>query len=245
MVTIVIPARNEEGVILTTLQDINTKIKVPYEAVVVNDGSTDKTEEVVRAFSRKHRNVRIASTKEGAHGFANALKLGFGQARGDTVVPVMADLCDDPKTINLMYKKFQEGWDIICGARYIQGAGKEGGPKLQGFLSRLVSLSLHYLTGVPTKDVSNAFKMYRKKILRNVKFNPRAGVEASMEITLQAYFNNAKITDVPTHWVGRKVGKSKFKLLQRAPRYLRIYLWALENSVRKRLGLRLKDFYVQ
>lgn len=245
MLTIVIPARNEEGIILKTLQEINAKVVIPYEVVVVNDGSTDKTEEVVRAFGRKHRNVRIISTKEGAHGFANALKLGSGEARGDRVVPVMADLCDDPKTINLMYKKLEEGWDIVCGSRYIQGAGKEGGPKLQGFLSRLVSLSLHYLTGVPTKDVSNAFKMYRKKILRNVKFNPRAGVEASMKITLQAYFADARITDVPTHWVGRKVGKSKFKLLQRAPRYLRIYLWALENSVRKRLGLKIKDFYVE
>lgn len=243
MLTIVIPARNEERIILATLQDIAAKVVIPYEVVVVNDGSTDKTEEVARAFSRKHRNVRIASTKEGAHGFANALKLGFGRVRGDRVVPVMADLCDDPKTINLMYKKLEEGWDIVCGSRYIQGAGKEGGLKLQGFLSRFVCLSLHHLTGVPTKDVSNAFKMYRKTILRNVKFNPRAGVEASMEITFQAYFNNAKVTDIPTHWMGRKVGRSKFKLLQRAPRYLRIYLWALENSLRKRLGLRLRKFY--
>lgn len=243
MLTIVIPARNEEGIILKTLQEINTKVVIPHEVVVVNDGSTDKTEEVVRAFGRKHRNVRIISTKEGAHGFANALKLGFGVVKNGLVVPVMADLCDDPRTINSMYRKIQEGWDVVCGSRYVPGGSKKGGRKLQNLLSILVCSTLYYLTGIPTKDVSNAFKMYRKEVLRNVNFNPCAGVEASMEITFQAYFNNAKITDVPTRWVGRKIGKSKFKLMQRTPRYLRIYLWTLKNSIRKRLGLKLCKFY--
>ena len=65
-----------------------------------------------------------------------------------------------------------------------------------------------------------------------------------MEITLQAFFKEAKIADVPTTWRGRKVGKSKFKILQRAPKYSRIYLWTLENSLRKKLGIKLKNFYV-
>lgn len=241
--TIVIPAYNEEEIILQTLESLKKYISYPHEIIVVNDGSTDKTEEVVRAFGKQHRNVKVTSTRAGAHGFANALRLGFGVAKNGPVVPVMADLCDDPRTINLMYKKIQEGWDIVCGSRYVPGGSKKGGRKLQNLLSTLVCITLYYLTGIPTKDVSNAFKMYRKEVLRNVKFNPRAGVEMSMEITFQAYFNDAKITDVPTHWVGRKIGKSKFKLMQRTPRYLRIYLWALKNSIRKRLGLKLCKFY--
>lgn len=245
MLTIVIPARNEEAVILKTLEKIKGTVKIPHKIVVINDFSTDRTEEVVRRYRKRQKNITIVRTNNKMRGFSGALKHGFNEAKGEFVVPVMADLCDDPATINKMYSKIQRGWDIVCGSRYIKGGGKEGGPGLQGFLSKLVCKSLHYLTGIPTEDVSNAFKMYRKEVLKNIIINSGSGVEASMEITLQAYFQRAKIVDVPTRWVGRKVGKSKFKLLQRAPRYLRIYLWALENSVRKRLGFGLKAFYVQ
>lgn len=243
--TIIIPAHNEEEVIFKTLESIKKKAKIPHKIIVVNDCSTDGTQDVVQQYAKDNKNVSCLKTAPESRGFANALKMGFLKVKRGAVVPVMADLCDDPRTINKMYKEVEKGWDVVCASRYMRGGRKIGGPLLQHYLSKFVCLSLHLLTGVPTTDVSNAFKMYRKDVLEKARVNPKSGVESSMETTFQAYFNNAKITDVPTYWVGRKVGKSKFKLLQRAPRYLRIYLWALENSVRKRLGFRLKDFYAQ
>lgn len=242
--TIIIPAHNEEGSIIKTLEGLKKAIKVPHKTVIVNDCSTDQTEQVVNQYAKKNKNISCLQTTPKAQGFANALKKGFMAVSTGAIVPIMADLCDEPKTINIMYDKMQKGWDVVCGSRYMKGGEKTGGSLLQHYLSKFVCKSLKYVTGIPTSDVSNAFKMYRKEWLSQVKINPKSGVEASMEILFQMYFNGAKITEVPTSWIGRKVGKSKFQILHRAPRYIHIYLWALENSMRKMLGIKLKKFYV-
>lgn len=235
--TVVVPAKNENGVIIDTLKEIKSIVRVPYNILVVDDLSSDDTVKMVKEYSKKEKNVFWTKTTKEKHGFASAIKRGFDFSKTEYVVVVMADLCDNPRTINLMYKKINEGWDIVCGSRYASGGKKVGGPKLQGLLSEVVCRTLKFF-GVPTTDVSNAFKMYRKNILKDVNFNYRGGVEASMETTLQAFFNGAKISDIPTSWRGRTIGKSKFKLFQRAPKYLRIYLWTLGNLIRKRFGVK-------
>lgn len=175
--------------------------------------------------------------------FSSALKVGFKNTKSEYALPVMADLCDDPVTINKIYSKLSEEWDIVCGSRYMRGGKKVGGHIIQNFCSFMVCRTLHFFTGIPTRDVSNAFKMYRLSILKNVTFNLPSGVEASMELTLQAFFNGAKITEIPTTWLGRTLGQTKFKIFDRTPRYARIVCWSIENSFRKRLGLKLKEFY--
>lgn len=245
LVNIVIPARNEEEVITKTLQDLERKVKFPFRIIVVNDKSTDNTEREVRNYIKRHRKVSILNNTSKTSGFGKALSLGFSKVRNGYVVFVMADLCDDPKTINRMFEKLEEGFDIVCGSRYMKGGKKKDNDnKFQGFMSYVVNLTLHIFCGIPTRDVSNAFKMYRKEILDNIVFNPESGVEESMEILGQAYFNGAKITEVPTVWTGRKFGKSKFKILKRTPRYWRIYKWIFVNKINKILGFDLTPFYV-
>lgn len=242
--TIIIPAHNEEAVIVKTLQNIIKKVIIPFEIIVIDDCSIDSTARIVGDFTKNKKNIKLVINKLNSQGFSGALKLGFSKAKRGVVVPVMADLCDNPVTINEMYKKILDGWDVVCGSRYMKGGKKVGGPKLQGLLSEFVCRSLRILTGVPTWDASNAFKMYKKEVIENLKFNKKSGVEASMEFLFQAYFKGARITEIPTIWKGRSLGYSKFKLLYRTTRYLRIYLWALENSLRKRMGLQLRSFYV-
>lgn len=243
--TIVIPAHNEEGIIIKTLESLKKVVKIRHKIIVVNDCSTDQTEQVVNQYAKKNKNITCLRTSPERRGFASALEKGFLVTSGGVIVPVMADLCDEPKTINKMYSKIEKGWDVVCGSRYMKGGRKEGGPILQHYLSMFVCRSLQLLTGVPTSDVTNAFKMYKKEWLSQVKINPKSGVEASMETLLQMYFNGAKITEVPTKWIGRTMGKSKFKILQRTPRYSRIYLWAVENSLRTKFGVLAKEFYIK
>lgn len=242
--TIVIPAHNEEEIIIKTLEDLKKRIKIPHKIIVVNDCSTDHTEKIIKEYAKKHKNVSCIRTDSKNRGFANALKKGFSVVKRGVIVPVMADLCDEPETINKMYTKIQKGYDVVCGSRYTKGGKKDGGPILQHYLSLFVCLSLQFLTRIPTSDVSNAFKMYRKEWLDRIRINSESGVEASMEMLFQMYFNGAKITELPTVWKGRTVGKSKFKIFQRTPRYLRIYLWAIENSFRSKIGLPAKAFYI-
>lgn len=234
LISILVPAKNEASSIINTLEEIAKKVKVPYEIIVINDSSTDKTEKIVSGYLKKNKKVKLINTTKKLTGFSNALHLGFTKSKGFAVVPVMGDLCDDPETINIMYKKIiKEDWDVVCGSRYIKGGEKSGGPKLQGIFSNFVCVFLNSL-GVPTYDATNAFKMYKRSVLKKLNFNPKSGVELSMELVLQAHFlKNAKITDIPTVWRGRTSGKSKFKFLERAPRYANICLWALFNSLKK------------
>jgi len=241
--TIIIPSRNEEKIIVKTLDQLKKNVKTPHEVVVVDD-SSDDTQSVVKKYFKKNKNVRLVGNESNSVSFGKALELGVKHSRTDVVVVVMADLCDNPKTISRMYKKIEQGWDVVCGSRYMEGGSKEGGPRLQSVLSKLVCLSLRLITGVPTLDVSNAFKMYKKTALSGIKFNSQSGVEASMEVLFQVYFAGAKITEIPTNWKGRTVGSSKFKILKRAPRYFRIYRWAVTNRVKQVFGLPINSFYV-
>lgn len=225
--TIIIPARNEEQIIAKTIDAIEKTVKIPHDIVIIDGCSTDNTKAIAL---RTKGNIRIINQKNNKSGFADALASGIQNTNCEFVVFVMADLCDNPCTINKMYKKINQGWDVVCGSRYMKGAKKIGGPKIQGLFSYIVCKSLHLLTGIPTKDVSNAFKMYRRSILEKIVFDRKGGMEVSMEIALQAYFKGARMIDIPTTWVGRSVGVSKFKIIERGNKYFKIYLWALKNA---------------
>lgn len=245
--TIVIPTREEEKIILKTLKELREKVKTPHQIIVVNDHgpeSFDQTEKLVRKYSQTYKNISLIIRKDKSKfSFASALAVGFNKVESGVVVPVMADMCDQPETIDKMYQKICQGWDIVCGSRYMRGGQKKGGPFVQSFFSKLVCLTLYWLTGIPTHDVSNAFKMYRKNILEKLKINSQNGVEVSMAITLQAYFQGARITEIPTRWTGRTIGQSKFRIFKRTPRYWKIYWWAIKNSLREHLGLQPVNMY--
>lgn len=227
--SIIIPAHNEENSISKTLDSIMYSVKGEYEIIVVDDHSVDATAGIVSKISATSKNIRLVINKE-APGFANALKSGFKNANSEVIVPVMADLCDEPDTINKMYAKILEGFDIVCGSRYMRGGMKEGGPKLKTFFSRFYSNSLYFLIGIPTHDVANSFKMYRKAAIDSIAIESM-GFEISVELTLKAFFAGYKITEIPTRWLDRKEGHSKFDISKQSRGYLKLYAWALKKSI--------------
>ncbi|MCS7181205.1 MAG: glycosyltransferase family 2 protein, partial [bacterium] len=108
--SIIIPARNEEENIGETIESL-----IPYidrentEIIIVNDHSEDKTEDIVVELCKKYQFLKIIRNEK-EPGFANTLKAGFEKAKGEYVLPVMADLCDQPETIKKMIKKADEGF---------------------------------------------------------------------------------------------------------------------------------------
>ena len=230
--TIIIPAKHEEETIIPTLTSLAAHVRTPHRIIVINVSDTkDKTANLVRRYAITHPNVRLIRKIHPYGTFWMALSLGFRAVKHGAVVPFMADACDNPKDIDRMYAKLLQDWDVVAASRYMKGGKKIGGPAVQSMFSWLVCSSLHALTGIPTSDVSNAFKMYKKSALEVVKVNPASGVEASMEVILHAYFNGMKITEIPTIWKGRAKGYSKFNMLERTPRYLKVYIWAILTTL--------------
>ncbi len=224
-VTIVIPALNEELNIENTLTTLEEKLHLPHRVIVVNDSSDDRTAAIVERLAGSHPNIRLVHSCR-PRGITNALKSGFESVGTPITVVMMADLCDDPNTVSKMYEKIEEGYDLICASRYMPEGKRLGGPRIQGFFSRHVCASLKKLTGIPTHDVSNAFKMYRTELLRTTPLD-EAGFASSLEICVKAFLKGYRIAEVPTTWKGRTAGKSSFKMLKVARSYFRWYLWAI------------------
>jgi glycosyltransferase involved in cell wall biosynthesis len=223
--SIIIPARNEQENIESTLDGLIPQVNPEQtEIIVVNDHSDDKTVSLVEKLATRCGMIKLVHNND-APGFANALKTGFRHATGEYVLPMMADSCDDPRTIPLMLEKARQGYDLVCGCRYARHGGKKGGPKIQGFFSRFVGVSLHFLTRIPTLDASNAFKMYRRSIVASMELLEK-GFAVSMEAALRFYHSGCSICDVPTIWRGREKGKSKFKISRTFP-YVKLYFYAL------------------
>jgi glycosyltransferase involved in cell wall biosynthesis len=229
--SVVVPAHNEQDNIKEVIDRIERSLDIEHELIIVNDHSTDATAEIVDKLSRKYNNLRLVENKL-KQGFANAIKTGLGNVTTELSIPVMGDLCDDLLTIKKMLQKINEGYDIVCGCRYIKGGARLGGSRLKGFFSYFVGWSLCYLLGFPTRDIANAFKMYRKTVIENIDIKSK-GFEVSMEIPLKAYYLGFKITEVPTVWRERTKGKSSFRMMKLFPSYLKLYIWAIFKSFTK------------
>ena len=230
MLHIVIPVYNEGDNIAKTLRAVRTHVKTPHVVDIIYDFDQDNTLAVVQR--EKQENIRLIKNKFG-QGALNAIKTGFDSANGDAIVVVMADLSDRMELIDKMYEKVCQGYHLVCGSRYMRGGKQTGGPLLKRWLSRIAGVSLYYLTGIPTKDVTNSFKMYTKELLNHIEIESRGGFEVGMEITVKAFKNGFKITELPSVWRGRKYGESRFRLTAWLPRYLHWYLYALIRKPRR------------
>ena len=227
--SIVIPAYNEAENIGQVVRQIEEALDFDFELIVVNDHSLDATSSIVRGLGRTYANLRLMDNRRPA-GFANALRSGFECASGELVMPIMGDLCDDLSTVKRMLEKMEQGNDLVCASRYIKGGARLGGSKVKGFFSWFVGRSLCSMIGLPTHDIGNAFKMYRRKVIESIEIEAK-GFEISMEIALKAYFLGFRITEVPTVWKEREKGKSSFKMHRLFPDYSKFYIWAICKKI--------------
>jgi glycosyltransferase involved in cell wall biosynthesis len=170
--------------------------------------------------------MRIIYTDNGK-GMLKALKKGFETSTSEIVVITMADLSDDPADIEKMVAKVDEGYDFVCASRYMPGGKHIGGPFLKGFLSYVGCKTLRFFTGIPTNDATNAFKCFRREVVRDMTIESKEGFELPLELAVKAYKKGFKITEIPTTWRDREKGKSKFMLWRNIWFYLRWYLYGV------------------
>jgi dolichol-phosphate mannosyltransferase len=229
-VNIVIPVYNEGENITDTLTDIETKISTKHHIFIVYDFDQDNTLPVLRKYTAQKNNTSVSLVKNKyGRGVLNAIKTGFECIDDGIILVTMADLSDDLSKVDEMFKKINEGYDIVCGSRYIKGGGQIGGPPFKKFLSRMAGVSLHCLIGIPTCDITNSFKMYTKKVLNDITIESNGGFELGMEIVLKAFIKGYKITEVPSIWRDRSAGKSRFRLWKWLPKYLHWYWYGIKH----------------
>jgi glycosyltransferase involved in cell wall biosynthesis len=226
---IIIPVYNEAGNIGTTLTAIEERVTTPHRIYIVYDFDEDNTLPVAREFLQQ--GMDLIFVKNPVRGVVHAIKTGLNSATEDYLLVTMADMSDDYAVVDSMCELMAEGYDLVCGSRYMKGGKQIGGPKIKKLLSRIAGVSLHYIAGIPTHDVTNSFKLYRKTMLDSLTIESNGGFELGMEIVVKAHFAGFKITELPCTWTDRVAGKSRFRILKWAPKYLRWYFYALKRSV--------------
>jgi dolichol-phosphate mannosyltransferase len=220
--TIIIPAYNEEENIGPTLKEIETKLrseKIPFEIVVVNDNSKDKTPEVVKELQKTIPEIKLVNrTPPG--GFGRAIRTGLENFTGDVVIPVMADLSDDPEDIVKYYRKILEGYDCVYGTRFVKGSVVKEYPPVKLFVNRIINRMLQLLFVTKHNDLTNAFKAYRAHVIKNIMPLHACHFNITIEMSLSALIRQYKIASVPINWYGRKWGQSNLRLSAMGRRYL-------------------------
>ena len=227
--SIVMPVYNESGVIKTTIERVENSVQTPHELLIIYDMNEDNTVPEVKKLQKKYVNLNLVKNTFG-RGALNALKTGLSKARGETVCIMMSDLTDDPKVLNKMLEKYDQGYDVIAASRYMKGGHQFGGPIIKQILTRTAGLSLHYLVGLPVHDATNSFRLYSKKFLNNVKIESDGGFELATELTVKAHFSGYQVTEVPTTWT-YLAKESRFNMKKWLPKYLKWYLWAINKKV--------------
>lgn len=226
--SIVMPVYNEGEVIEKTITRVEKSVKTPHELLIIYDMDSDSTIAPVKKLQSKFKNVKLVKNVIG-NGALNALKTGLKTAEGEAVCVMMADLTDDPQVVNDMMVKFDEGSEVVAASRYMKGGHQLGGPILKQILSRGAGLSLYYLTGIPTHDATNSFKIYSKKFLDKTKIESDGGFELGIELTVKAHKSGRKITEIPTTWT-YSAKESRFYLKKWLPKYLKWYFWAFRGK---------------
>lgn len=225
-INIVIPVYNEGENIRSSLAEIEDKVKTPHKIFIIYDFDEDNTLPVIKERTDANQSIVLLKNKY-RRGVLHAIKTGFEAVDEGVVLVTMADLSDDLNKVDEMFKKINEGYDIVCGSRYMKGGEQRGGPRLKRLLSRTAGISLHFLTGLPTHDVTNSFKMYTKKVLNDIKIESHGGFEIGMEIVIKAFKRGYRITEVPCCWRDRERGKTRFRFWKWLPKYMKWYFFAI------------------
>jgi dolichol-phosphate mannosyltransferase len=221
--SIVIPAYNEEKNIAKCINELQATLRdkheIPYEIIVVNDYSTDHTEEVVRAEMAGDAAVRILNrTPPG--GFGRAVRSGLEAVKGDVVVVYMADLSDSPDDVVAYYRKIREGYDCVFGSRFIKGSEVQNYPPVKLFVNRIVNRCIKFMFWTQFNDLTNAFKAYRTAVIRDCGPYRACHFNLTLEMSLGALIRDYHIAQIPIRWYGRTWGSSNLKLGEMGRRYL-------------------------
>jgi dolichol-phosphate mannosyltransferase len=234
--SIVIPARNEEGAVEETVSSLLGTLRaaaLPFEILVVDDGSTDKTAFVVRALSVHSPEIRLVQNT-GQHGFGIAVRCGLHEATGDAVAIVMADSSDSPEDVVKCYRQLLKGPDCVFGSRFIRGSKVRDYPIHKLILNRLANRFIKALFGVPFNDFTNAFKLYRREVIEGMQPLISPHFNLTVEMPLKAIVRGYSFAVVPISWTNRRTGISKLKIREMGSRYLFIvlYLWLEKHLAR-------------
>lgn len=236
--SIVIPARNEEGNIVTTVTALQRYLDSVdlrnFEILAVDDQSSDQTYPILVAESARDNRIRVIRNT-GKSGFGRAVRLGLEQFTGDAVVIYMADASDAPEDVAKYYYILRDQADCAFGSRFIRGSRVENYPRFKLVINRIANFFIQVIFLMGYNDTTNAFKGYRANVIEGCRPFISPHFNLTIEIPLKAIVRGYSYRVVPITWRNRDVGVSSLRLQEQGSRYLFTLLtiwfeWLLTRS---------------
>ena len=232
MLSIIIPVRNES----LNLKDIkdyysNNLNNINYEVLIINDFSQDDTLKEANNLFSQSKNFRVLDNKK--KGLGGAINLGINEASGSNIAIMMADQSDDISDL-IHYNKLieSEKLDAVLGSRFLKNSKVKNYPIQKFILNRLFNYFVGLIFWNSYNDYTNAFKIYKKKTLVELKPLISESFNIFLEIPLKIISRKYKYKIIPINWTGRVRGVSKFKIKELGSKYLFTLIYCfIENNV--------------
>jgi dolichol-phosphate mannosyltransferase len=219
VISVVIPVYDEERTVALLYDELRSALEPlgsEWEAIFVDDGSTDGTFSALTRLHAGSDNVRVVRLRRN-FGKAAALGAGFDQAQGDIVVTIDSDLQDDPAEIPRLLAKLDEGFDLVSGWKT-----RRRDPLIRRLLSRIFNSVTSRFSGVRLHDMNCGLKAYRAEVVHGLRLYG----ELHRFIPVLAHYRGFRIAELPVNHRHREHGRSHYGI----ERYLRGFLDLLTVS---------------
>jgi glycosyltransferase involved in cell wall biosynthesis len=205
-VSVFLPVYNEEPNLLPLQAKLDEALKAlgrTAEIIYVDDGSSDGSLNVLREIARLDDRVRVVALKRN-YGQTAAMAAGIDAAQGDVLIPMDADLQNDPADIIRLLDKMAEGYDVVSGWR----KNRQDKMITRKIPSMMANRLISWIGGVPLHDYGCSLKAYRRESLEDVKLYG----EMHRFIPIYAAWAGARVTEIPVTHHPRTMGQSKYGL---------------------------------
>ena len=220
MLSIIVPVRNESENLNEIFHYFLKNLKdLKFEVLIINDFSEDDTFLKAEQLSKEFNEFKVINNDK--KGLGGAINLGIKSSSGSNIAIMMADQSDsidDLKKYNSILNS--QNFDAVLGSRFLQDSKITGYPMGKLILNRIFNKFVSLIFWNKFNDYTNAFKIYKKKILLEIMPLISEDFNIFLEIPLQIISRNYKYEVIPISWDGRKKGKSKFRIKELRSKYL-------------------------
>ena len=227
---IIIPVYNEGGNILRTLGALRTAVTTPFRVLICYDREDDDTLPAIRDNREALGAMDIAFVRNTGRGVHGAVVTGFATSRAPFALVLPADDDYNAAIVDAMVRQAETGCDIVCASRFMPGGSMVGCPFVKAALVRIGNFTLRHVARLPTRDASNGFRLFSRRVMDDILIESDRGFCYSIELLVKAHRLGWRIGEVPADWIERTQGSSRFQVLKWLPMYLRWYRYAFATT---------------
>ena len=206
LLSILAPVYNEaENIrpLCEKLVAVLSRLGVHYEIILVDDGSADESFEVLDQMASANARIKVISLRRN-YGQTAALMAAIDHSAGDILIPIDADLQNDPEDIPKLLEKLDSGYDVVSGWR----RNRRDSRIRRVLVSRIANALISWISGVRLRDYGCSLKVYRREVLQGVRLYG----EMHRFVPIYASWSGARVTEIPVRHHPRIHGSSKYGL---------------------------------